>query len=330
MNRIKMIFGLMILAFFACKNQKNHETSESISNISTVERFGTYAELSIKEGGEWKEREYIKGSFKNVQELNVPKEHTDHSWYIRYEGPGWESSKVGYRIYLDWRNAIDIFGKVSDKSILKEVGQDGFDSYHEMQEWGMDILKVGKGLGIGSLGRLVDGEVLHFKEVDSTYASVDNSSTSSSVSIKYNGWKTGNDKINLDSELTIFPNKRYTRHTIKASKAIDGIVTGIVDHGVNYHESSDPDGQWAYIATYGVQTLVPDNLGMAIFYNKNNVKDIVKGKHDHLIDFKPTTAPISYYFLGAWEQEKDGIKTESEFKKYLDELLVTINKNNKL
>ena len=57
----------------------------------------TQAELSYKTGGEWKNREYVGGSFQNTQFLRVPPEHKDHSWFIRYEGPGWESDKVGYR-----------------------------------------------------------------------------------------------------------------------------------------------------------------------------------------------------------------------------------------
>ncbi|WPR74038.1 DUF4861 family protein [Algoriphagus sp. NG3] len=111
----------------------------------------TQAELSHKVGGEFKDREYIGGHFQNVTSLRVPPEHTDHSWFIRYEGPGWESDLVGYRFYLDWRNGIDVFGKKVNTPVLQDVGQDGFDSYHEPADWGMDILKVGKTLGLGSI-----------------------------------------------------------------------------------------------------------------------------------------------------------------------------------
>ena len=91
-----------------------------------------------------KEENILDGTFKNVTELKVPAEHTDHSWYIRYEGPGWESNKVGYRLYLDWRNCIDIFGKVTDSIILPKVGQDGFDSYHEKSRLGTRYFKSWK------------------------------------------------------------------------------------------------------------------------------------------------------------------------------------------
>ncbi len=60
--------------------------------------------------------------------LRVPPEHKDHSWFIRYEGPEWESDKVGYRFYLDQRNVIDVFGIFTSDVVLHNAGLDGFDS----------------------------------------------------------------------------------------------------------------------------------------------------------------------------------------------------------
>jgi hypothetical protein len=68
------------------------------------------------------------------------------------------SHKFGYRFYRDWRNASDIFGKKMPEMVLQNVGQDGFDSYHEMADWGMDILKVGESPGMGSLAVWRDGK----------------------------------------------------------------------------------------------------------------------------------------------------------------------------
>lgn len=331
MKTLKIIAVLFLLSSISCKNQekKAKDETDKTNTAYDMKTAKTYAEISIAEGGKWEGRVYENGtSFKNVEQLKVPASHTDHSWYIRYEGPGWESNKIGYRLYLDWRNAIDIYGKVTDSLILSNVGQDGFDSYHERQSWGQDILKVGKGLGIGSIGRYINGEVLHFNEVDSTFASVTNTSTESTVHVDYMGWKTGDEKIDLHSTLTIKPDSRITKHTIQSSKAIEGICTGIVDHKVDYFTKESENKKWGYIATYGEQTLVPDKLGMAIFYNTETVKEVTKWEHDYLLVFAPTTDEITFYFLGAWEQEKDGIKTEKEFLSYLDEKLNELNSNN--
>lgn len=51
---------------------------------------------------------------------------------------------------------------------------------------------------------------------------------------------------------------------------------------------------------------------------------------DHLIVFKPTTQPIHYYFLAAWVNEPNGIKSKEEFVKYLNEKLSILNANNKM
>lgn len=330
MKTLKITAVILFISLMACKNQDKKVEVVEPETTYKIETAKTYAELSIKEGGHWEGREYMEGTFKNVNELKVPAEHTDHSWFIRYEGPGWESNKVGYRLYLDWRNCIDIFGKVTDSIILPKVGLDGFDSYHEKSDWGMDILKAGKGLGIGAIGRFSNKEVLHFNHVDSTFAKVENDLNKSTVTVNYNGWKTADDKIDFKSVLAITPNQRYTKHTIQASKEIEGICTGIVKHGVNYFSKESTNKKWGYIATYGEQTLVPDKLGMAIFYELETVSEVTEWEHDYLLIFKPATKAISFYFLGAWEQEKDGIKTEADFLNYLDEKLNELNNTNSL
>jgi hypothetical protein len=316
---------ITLVLFLSLASMKSNEV------FSQTAQSKTYAEVSVKEGGKWEGRKYIGGTFKNVQRLKLATEHTDHSFDIRYEGPGWESNKIGYRLYLDWRNAIDIFGKKTEKIVLSQVGQDGFDSYHEMSDWGADILKAGKGIGIGSIDRYLNKERLHFYEVDSTIATVANTPENSVVKVQYYGWKTASDKIDFTSELTIQPNQRYTQHTIHPSKAIEGICTGIVKQkNTELLQKESQNKKWAYIATYGTQSLVPDQLGMAIFYQTNSVENIVDAEFDHLLLFKPTTKEVDFYFLGAWEQEPNGIKSKEAFVKYLEERLKTLEKNNKM
>ena len=323
------ILSIVILSIFSCKL---NQTSKTLNT-----NLKTYAELSIAQGGEWIDgprghKEYNAGtSFKNVNSLQVPKEHTDHSWYIRYEGPGWENNQIGYRIYLDWRNAIDIYGKKVDSLVLPYVGQDGFDSYHEPAAWGQDILKAGKSMGIGGYGRLVNDTIAHFQNVKNTFAKIENNKTNSSVNITYEDWNTDDATINLNSKLTIFQKDRYTKAELTPSKEITGICTGIVKFK-NIPLVKKESSKWAYIATYGNQTLVSntDKLGMAIFYKLDEVAQQKTGIDDHLVVFKPTNKTITYYFLGAWEQEQNGIKTQEAFIADLDKKLETLNKDNSL
>lgn len=326
------IASIVFLSLLSCKEKAakaESETSEDFIEESNSS-LKTYAEISIKEGGHWKGREYIDGDFKNVNSLEVPAEHTDHSWFIRYEGPGWENNQIGYRLYLDWRNAIDIYGKKVDSLVLPYVGTDGFDSYHEPAPWGQDILKAGKSMGIGGYGRIVSDTVAHFRTVEKTSAKVENTDDSSAVQIEYKGWVTGNETIDLKSVLTIYKQDRFTKATLTPSKEISGLCTGIVKHGIDLQKKEG--SKWAYIATYGTQTLVSDTdkLGMAVFYKIDEVAEQKEGKDDFLVIFKPTTKPINYYFLGAWEQEKNGIKDETSFIQDLDKKLETLESKGQL
>ncbi|MFY1047842.1 DUF4861 family protein [Chryseobacterium sp. GP-SGM7] len=294
----------------------------------------SYAELSIKDGGKWQGNEYIGGTFKNVNELQLPAEHTDHSFYIRYEGIGLENNQIAYRLYLDWRNATDIFGKKVSTLVLPEVGQDGFETYHHDALWGQDILKSGRTIGIGSYGRYDDQNdfVETFKTVKTTTAKVVNENDKSFAIINYKGWKTWGKAVDLQSKLTIFNRDRFVKVDLSLNETISGLCTGIVAFkDIPMKEAVSKSKKWAYIATYGTQTLAKneDNLGMAIFYSTENLDKIVKTKSTHVVVFKKNKN-VSYYFLGAWSQEPNGLKTEEEFYRDLDKKLETLDQNNQL
>ncbi|WP_333853164.1 DUF4861 family protein [Epilithonimonas sp.] len=327
---LKTVYSGLLISFINCSAQTDV--------IQSIKKNGnapfSYAELSVKEGGKWERNKYIGGTFKNVSELIIPAEHTDHSSYIRYEGIGLENNQVGYRLYLDWRNATDIFGKKVSTLVLPEVGQDGFESYHHDAPWGQDILKSGRTIGIGSYGRYDEQNdfVETFKTVKSTTAKVINGKDNSSAIIDYKGWKTWGDAIDLQSKLTIFNRDRFVKVDLTLSNTISGLCTGIVAFdNIPAKQAVSKNKKWAYIATFGQQTLAKkeDNLGMAVFYPINNLDKYVKTKSTHTVVFKKTKN-VSYYFLGAWSQEPNGLKTETEFYKDLEKKLDQLDKEGKL
>lgn len=282
----------------------------------------TQAELSHKVNGEWKEREYIGGEFKNVDFLRVPPEHKDHSWFIRYEGPGWESDKVGYRFYLDQRNAVDVFGKAVPEVVLQKAGLDGFDSYHELQPWGMDVLKVAKSLGVGSIGYLRDTAAVRVEVTDSVTSRItENGDVYSSVLTNYYGWNTGNAKTDLTSRLTIHAGTRATHNLLTVSNDVDNLCTGLIKDAKGKLFSKEGDEtSYGYLATYGKQSLNKDNLGIAVLFKRSELIALTKDQYSHIVKLKPSNGKLDYYFVAAWEGEPGGIKTEVEFIAYMDKL----------
>ncbi len=286
----------------------------------------TQAELSHKINGSWKDREYMEGEFVNVDSLRVPDEHTDHSWYIRYEGPGWESDLVGYRFYLDWRNATDVFGKKRPELVLQNVGQDGFDSYHEPSDWGMDVLKVGESLGLGSLATWTDDRALRVETTDSVTSRVtENGPLRSKIRTRYYGWEAHGKKTDVVSELSIEAGSRMTRHDVHLSQSLPNLATGIVklETGELFQKESGPYG---YIATWGDQSLAEDGLGLAVVYRSEDLIEITQDDHSQVVVLRPNAEhSLTYYFLAAWEQETDAITSRAAFEEYLDEQLVRLS-----
>jgi len=287
----------------------------------------TQAEISHKVGGIFENRKYIGGKFKNVSYLKLPPEHTDHSLYIRYEGPGWESDKVGYRFYLDWRNATDIFGKKVPDMVLQNVGQDGFDSYHEPADWGMDILKVGESLGIGSIAMWEDGKANRVAETSSVDCKiVANGPVYSQIRTKYLGWKVGAGQYDLISDLSITAGSRMTKHQLEISGGAQNLCSGLAKHPDTEYFQSDMDkGGWAFIALWGKQSLAGDNLGTAVLFNTKQLSEINEDQLNHVVVLKPDQNKVTYYFTAAWEQEPGGITTKDGFQEYLDHCVEELN-----
>jgi hypothetical protein len=298
----------------------------------------TQAEISHKVGGTWNNRVYEGGTFVNINSLLVPAEHKDHSWYLRYEGPGWESDKVAYRLYLDQRNAIDVFGKKTSTMVLQNVGLDGFGSYHEMADWGMDVMKVGESLGLGSIGAFKNKKVNRVEITDSvSFRIKENGNLYSSFDVKYSGWRLGDAKTDLRAHTSITAGSRLTHLSLESSKIIDSLCTGIVkDVKAKVFMKEGDNGSFGYVATYGKQSLNSDELGLAVFFAPGVFKSFSEDKHSNLVLFKPLKS-VDYYFMATWALEQNGIADKSTFLKEVEKVAqqlsspvkVTISKSTK-
>ncbi|GAB4378747.1 MAG: hypothetical protein Kow0042_27460 [Calditrichia bacterium] len=319
---------IVVLADFAPQEVKRLTVRfASSGKIQRDYRKRTQAELSHKVGGRFVNGKYEGGEFQNVDYLRVPPEHTDHSEFIRYEGPGWESDKVGYRFYLDWRNAIDIFGKKTPEMVLHTVGLDGFDSYHKMADWGMDILKVGESLGIGSIGMWFEGKAQRVAVMDSvTCRIMADGPLYSQIRTQYFGWEVGGKKYDLTSDLSIAAGSRLTRHEAQTTGTPPNLCTGIVKHSeAKLLTPTQEENGWTYLATYGKQSLAEDNLGMAILFKATDLIEIQEDSQSHVVVLRPSEGKLEYYFLAAWEKEPGGIQNESQFVQYLKEMIAVLD-----
>lgn len=305
----------------------------------------TQVDLGIMTGGRWikgkkagdrtrGDFEYEGGTFRDVMVCELPRENSDHSKFVRYEGVGLESDKIGYRIYLDWRNGFDIFGKTTHHMVLKDVGLDGYDSYHEMQAWGMDLLKVGPAVGVGGFGYWDGTKMVQVSDVDSLLCQLrENGHLQSSISIHYGNWNTGTQTVDLDASLAMRAGSRAVDVRLRLSDALQDMAAGIVKHpGVAFIEGNRdiPENAWTYVATWGPQSLDGGNLGMAVLFQKGSMSGLTEDEWNHVVVFRSNNRSVHYQFLGAWDGEPDGIQSLEAFKTYLETSIQALNQPPKL
>jgi len=289
----------------------------------------TQSIINVKDGGNWfweksedtGEKQYIYrgGIWSNVNSLWVDSKHNDNSLDIRYEGPVWESDKIAYRFYLDRRNATDIFGKKIDTLVMQDVGKE-FGTYNSMNDWGMDIFAVGNSLGIGSLGYWANSMANGLSKVARTNCRIDyNGILESKLTTNYYYWQYNVGTTDICSEFSICAGSYLTKAHVVSTEEIDNLCTGFVrNEKGKLITSADSTGEWSYIGTFGKQSIINDNLGLAIFYKTKNLIYLKDDSLNHVVILKPENREITYYFCGIWEQDSSKMNSIEQFRDFLN------------
>jgi|GEM_PF-1207440 len=257
---------------------------------------------------------------RSVQTFDSPPGYQRDAKILTYEGPGWESDKVGYRLYLDGRNVLDIFGKKTPGIVLPKVGRG--EDYHAMADWGMDILKVGNSLGAGGWGVFKAGKAVQVGDADSYSARVV-TDTDETATLEVTLKNAGECQADMTTTYTINAGERLT-HINVAGDCARPVAAGIVIHpGTEKLASGGKDG-WQYIARYGEQSLVPDNLGIALFYKGGYAAGLSDDEDDSYVVFRKV-GKADYVTGAAWAQEAGGITDKAGFQAWLSETQAALN-----
>ncbi len=229
----------------------------------------------------------------------------------KYEGLGWESDLTAWRIYFDKRNAIDLFGKKRPGLYLEMFGTPDWD-YHAESPLGRDIYDVGDGLGLGSVGTLVNGKAEKVADVaERKWRILSDGPVRSIAELEYKGWKVGGKSVDLVSRITTWAGEYGFEHSIRATNA-DGLtfVTGLPAKDGVPAAGATGDPSIQVISTWGHQVvapgakkkiMVPDqDLGLALFIPRAESGEAFTDGLDHLIKLKSANA--HWYVAAVWDQ----------------------------
>lgn len=277
------------------------------------------------------------GNFQSVMSNDRPRDHVAQSspYLYQYEGPGWESELVAFRSYFDSRNGKDIFGKTKPKLFVDSIGLG--QNYHELQDWGMDVLKVGSSLGAGALAIMKNDSIYRLGETEqASFRIISNGPLKSRFKLTYSGWHVAGANYELEETITIRAGKRWYQSEIKLKGGTgrDTLVTGIVNLiKVPKTELSPNNFEIAY--SHGKQSENNDYLGMGLIIPSNffaghgeapTAGDGVT--NTYTTNLIPVDGKYQFYFYAGWEGEDQGFSDrsyfENELKKEARQLIETL------
>ncbi len=194
--------------------------------------------------------------------------------YFQVEGPAWENDKVGFRNYFDERNGFDIFGKRTTDMVMDMVGTG--ESYHELQPWGMDILKVGNSLGAGGIAIDYKDSLYNFAlGAVGNYQLLSSGPLRSVFKLSFNNINIGDHTLALDQIISIIAGEYgyHSKVTVTGIEDSMSLAAGIVNMHADTLYFTDNNDQYVSIATHDKQAFLGEYLGMGLIFNK---KDFVK------------------------------------------------------
>jgi len=267
--------------------------------------------------------------------------------YQRYQtdGPSWENDKIGFRHYLDGRNAKDLFGKraafMSPENVGINAKGEVEDNYHVMADWGRDILAVGNSVGIGGYA-LIAGDSLvrlgvtlndSINNVQKTIFQITNEGpVKSTLSYRYENWHPLNRSYNVDETTAIWPGLYAYQNTVKFSGLQDDetLAVGLVNiNDQNPLEEIPVNDEWMVLLTHDQQTYNREWwLGLAIIVPRDLYEGYTEAPktgqltNTFLAKLKvENDKPVTYYAAAGWELSDENFKNADFFRNYIVKLV---------
>lgn len=285
------------------------------------------------------------GSFKEVDYYRALPCDDGFEIIAQAESVSWENDKMAFRNYFDCRNVKDLFGKLKPDLILDKLSMPEMGSYHNLNDWGMDVLHCGSSLGSGGLALLKNDSLYRLGSTDVyEYVKIVEGPVRSVFELRYKGWEVDGDMLEAVERISIYPGKYWFKSDVTVTGCPEGsqIVTGIVTSMLKREPFEFKASDFQCIGTHDIQSLNDDELGMAVLvplseagkigrttdinFFKLGYKTVVSKGFSNIISETyyigqqcTSGVPAEHYFLAVWGLDKDQWKTESGFRKYIEE-----------
>jgi hypothetical protein len=285
------------------------------------------------------------GTYKEVDNYRALPCNDGFEIIAQAESVSWENDKIAFRNYFDCRNVKDLFGKLKPGMILDKLSSPEMGSYHNLNDWGMDVLHCGSSLGSGGLAILKNDSLYRLGSTEVyEYQKIIEGPVRSVFELRYSGWDVNGEKLKAVERISIYPGKYWFESDVTFTGCADDdqIVTGIVTSMLKREPFEFQAGNFQCIGTHDIQSLNNDELGMAVIvpltesgktgrtteidFFKLGYETVVPKSFSNIISQTyyigqkcKSEIPAKHYFFSVWGLEKEQWKTEEGFRKYITE-----------
>ena len=233
----------------------------------------------------------------------------------RYEGLGWESEDIAWRIYFDKRNAIDIYGKRRPGLYLDVFAAPEY-VYHLESPLGRDIFKVDPTLGVGSVAALVEGKAVAVAEVaERKWRVLATGPVRSIGEYEFKGWKVGGKTVDMVSRFTQWAGEHGFHHRITVGDGAGLRLAAALPRkpGIRPMATSLAPDMHA-VVTWGHQVVAPgatarsnelpdQDLGLALVGLSRQLAAPMEDADNYLFPLTLTNNSAEWYAAAMWDQE---------------------------
>lgn len=266
----------------------------------------------------------VTGQYQAQTKITVPQDLASQNKWIMFEGPVLENDVVAYRYYADSRHRFDIYGKLVPDLVMDTVSW----QYHDIMDWGADILKVGSSLGMGSPAIYFNDSIYTLSFCDQKEIEVlQSSDTRSTIRTTFKGLTIEDKKIDLIQDWSLAEGEAWSSITLKVmgESLPKGMrfATGFVKH---LPEIIQGNNQGIFYAmNWGKQSFHKEGLGMAIMAKAENQPKQIMDDLSHAYYFDNASTEVTYQFMSVWERDKNNVKDTKGMKQLIEKATASLN-----
>lgn len=265
-----------------------------------------------------------------IQSMSVPGEVPVKQIYsaMYHHGPAFESELVGFRVYFDNRQSIDLYGK---KFRRLELAETNFytTKAQAADGYGCDVLWAGTSVGLGSFRGWNDVQPQTIDKVETRTASLlAYGPVRTILEFKDKNWEYNGHHLNMCQRYTLYAGHRDVEMNVRFSEAEVGkdlFCTGVQKlecDNVGFLNVDGLAGSWGTNLPNKNDTVnnPRETVGLGIYVPKKYVQDIHEDDVNYLLLMNTNNSKeLNYSFCFYAGKEAEGFKDSTSWFAYLKE-----------